>query len=97
MCPKGITSFIFGAIYESMRSSLSTPPLDQRCPKQFSESIEEATSLMSEDGRQTTEANLELAEARARLARPLEDLRSIPVLVCVEDLSHRKPPKCSAS
>jgi RNA polymerase sigma-70 factor (ECF subfamily) len=62
----------------------------KRRPERASDPIEEATSLMSEDGRQTTETNLELADVRARIARLPEELRSVLVLVCVEDLSYRE-------
>lgn len=62
----------------------------KRRPERGAEPIDEAAPIMGEDGRRTTAVAQELAAVRARIAALPEELRTVLVLVCVEELSYRE-------
>ena len=62
----------------------------KRRPERGAEQIDEAIEIAGEDGRRTTAAAQELAAVRVRIGALPEELRSVLVLVCVEELSYRE-------
>jgi RNA polymerase sigma-70 factor (ECF subfamily) len=54
------------------------------------EEAEASQPLVGEDGRQVTEARLELARVRAAMQKLPEEYRSVLMLVCVEGMRYRE-------
>lgn len=91
---RGIDSWVPGTrldswMYRIMRNHWIDVARKRR-PERGAEPIEDAVAIVGEDGRRTTAVAQELAAVRARIAALPEELRTVLVLVCVDELTYRE-------